>query len=70
MSEGPWLEAFAPRLCADCSFLSARCVEGDGGGWSCMVAGGGNEGIDSLVGLGMLAMEGLFRLAPVVSALD
>ncbi len=46
--------AFAPRLCADCSFLSARCVEGDGGGWSCMVARGGNAGIDSRVGLGIL----------------
>jgi len=51
------LAALAPRLWADCSFRRARCVLGEGGGWSVVMAAsaGGSEGIwDSLVGLGIM----------------
>lgn len=50
--------AAAPRLWADCSLRSARCVRGDGGAWSSVMRrDGARFGMDSLVGLGIVNME-------------
>jgi hypothetical protein len=49
--------AAAPRLCADWSLRSWRCVRGDGGACSSVMRLGARDGIDSLVGLGIMGQS-------------